>query len=118
MFFFFQAEDGIRDHCVTGVQTCALPISMSATIHSNAVGIWGEGTLADFFQVSTALIENRDNATLSRHIETSKSFIKSQHVGISADGVNSCHRLRFEIKNGQLRIFFARDECQAVLAVN
>src|SRR5438034_8075977 len=26
MIFFFQAEDGIRDHCVTGVQTCALPI--------------------------------------------------------------------------------------------
>src|SRR5215211_8525858 len=26
-FFFFQAEDGIRGHCVTGVQTCALPIS-------------------------------------------------------------------------------------------
>src|SRR5947207_14584751 len=25
--FFFQAEDGIRDHCVTGVQTCALPLS-------------------------------------------------------------------------------------------
>ena len=23
-YFFFQAEDGIRDHCVTGVQTCAL----------------------------------------------------------------------------------------------
>src|SRR5258708_32111825 len=27
MFFFFQAEDGIRDDLVTGVQTCALPIS-------------------------------------------------------------------------------------------
>src|SRR5260221_1681476 len=27
--FFFQAEDGIRDHCVTGVQTCALPINSS-----------------------------------------------------------------------------------------
>src|SRR5260370_32231347 len=27
-FFFFQAEDGIRDSSVTGVQTCALPISM------------------------------------------------------------------------------------------
>src|SRR5256885_11477249 len=25
-FFFFQAEDGIRDYKVTGVQTCALPI--------------------------------------------------------------------------------------------
>src|SRR5712692_11545852 len=27
-FFFFQAEDGIRDGTVTGVQTCALPISL------------------------------------------------------------------------------------------
>src|SRR5437762_9453278 len=27
LFFFFQAEDGIRDTSVTGVQTCALPIS-------------------------------------------------------------------------------------------
>src|SRR5258707_8682297 len=27
VFFFFQAEDGIRDIGVTGVQTCALPIS-------------------------------------------------------------------------------------------
>src|SRR5438094_8568706 len=26
IFFFFQAEDGIRDRTVTGVQTCALPI--------------------------------------------------------------------------------------------
>src|SRR5215467_15542523 len=26
-FFFFQAEDGIRDYKVTGVQTCALPIA-------------------------------------------------------------------------------------------
>src|SRR2546429_4671869 len=29
-FFFFQAEDGIRDVAVTGVQTCALPISPSS----------------------------------------------------------------------------------------
>src|SRR2546422_2256457 len=28
VFFFFQAEDGIRDVAVTGVQTCALPISL------------------------------------------------------------------------------------------
>src|SRR5271169_6928201 len=30
-FFFVQAEDGIRDATVTGVQTCALPISCPAT---------------------------------------------------------------------------------------
>src|SRR5256885_15826925 len=29
-FFFFQAEDGIRDYKVTGVQTCALPICPAA----------------------------------------------------------------------------------------
>ena len=28
IFFFFQAEDGIRDYKVTGVQTCALPICL------------------------------------------------------------------------------------------
>src|SRR2546422_8537689 len=31
-FFFFQAEDGIRDVAVTGVQTCALPISIHQSI--------------------------------------------------------------------------------------
>src|SRR5256885_9227919 len=30
--FFFQAEDGIRDYKVTGVQTCALPISSLAAL--------------------------------------------------------------------------------------
>src|SRR3712207_5237007 len=37
-FFFFQAEDGIRDIGVTGVQTCALPISFGLT------GRGGNGT--------------------------------------------------------------------------
>src|SRR5690606_14172696 len=32
IFFFFQAEDGIRDFHVTGVQTCALPISAQANV--------------------------------------------------------------------------------------
>src|SRR2546429_7352851 len=32
--FFFQAEDGIRDVAVTGVQTCALPISFSILVTS------------------------------------------------------------------------------------
>src|SRR2546429_3604712 len=31
-FFFFQAEDGIRDVAVTGVQTCALPISLISVL--------------------------------------------------------------------------------------
>src|SRR5205823_11735737 len=39
-FFFFQAEDGIRDKLVTGVQTCALPISSTDAL---AQGIGDEG---------------------------------------------------------------------------
>src|SRR5256885_3413132 len=36
-FFFFQAEDGIRDYKVTGVQTCALPIyALSTRSRSNS----------------------------------------------------------------------------------
>src|SRR5882672_6204505 len=44
-FFFFQAEDGIRDHCVTGVQTCALPISCPICTSSGcgAGGVIGIG---------------------------------------------------------------------------
>src|SRR6266849_5670205 len=39
-FFFFQAEDGIRDPLVTGVQTCALPISrMSINVRSLLDGV-------------------------------------------------------------------------------
>src|SRR5256885_11647646 len=38
-FFFFQAEDGIRDYKVTGVQTCALPIYF--------LQAWNSATLVD-----------------------------------------------------------------------
>src|SRR5215475_1208527 len=42
VFFFFQAEDGIRDFHVTGVQTCALPILEGEVPPADAVS-----TLAD-----------------------------------------------------------------------
>src|SRR3712207_9347289 len=38
VLFFFQAEDGIRDIGVTGVQTCALPISLQAALLMDASG--------------------------------------------------------------------------------
>src|SRR6266566_10094298 len=38
-YFFFQAEDGIRDYKVTGVQTCALPIFVHAGIALTLIGI-------------------------------------------------------------------------------
>src|SRR5260370_23947081 len=47
-FFFFQAEDGIRDSSVTGVQTCALPISthlMEEAERCDRLAILNEGKL-------------------------------------------------------------------------
>src|SRR6266496_6723155 len=41
IFFFFQAEDGIRDLYVTGVQTCALPISGQPEQHPQRGGLAG-----------------------------------------------------------------------------
>src|SRR5258706_7984099 len=37
-FFFFQAEDGIRDWSVTGVQTCALPIFVRRCPYAQEIG--------------------------------------------------------------------------------
>src|SRR5206468_9790015 len=57
--FFFQAEDGIRDLIVTGVQTCALPISLVAAgvaqpqvgvdrvLHGRGIGVLGGQPVVD-----------------------------------------------------------------------
>src|SRR5438270_9177027 len=45
-FFFFQAEDGIRDLTVTGVQTCALPISHYTSVGSLSQTVGGEDARA------------------------------------------------------------------------
>src|SRR5690606_15228862 len=42
-FFFFQAEDGIRDFHVTGVQTCALPIFEVKTVDPRNFTAWIQG---------------------------------------------------------------------------
>src|SRR2546426_12628803 len=44
-FFFFQAEDGIRDYKVTGVQTCALPICSQGGMGVDAGDYDGDGLL-------------------------------------------------------------------------
>src|SRR5438093_10062505 len=42
LFFFFQAEDGIRDWSVTGVQTCALPICQHFFLQERQQAILGQ----------------------------------------------------------------------------
>src|SRR5207249_9679695 len=57
---FFQAEDGIRDRNVTGVQTCALPISSATLIPSIALPISIVGT----FSVMYILDYSLDNLSM------------------------------------------------------
>src|SRR6266542_4636149 len=54
IFFFFQAEDGIRDATVTGVQTCALPILDAGHAYSHrVVGLAGRD--AEIAELEAAL---------------------------------------------------------------
>src|SRR5687768_6573928 len=71
-FFFFQAEDGIRDVAVTGVQTCALPISLGEQLNYQ-VFIGGSNTalgLATFQVRGRARYFERDGLHLSVSAQT------------------------------------------------
>src|SRR5436305_14861454 len=63
LFFFFQAEDGIRDADVTGVQTCALPIFPGTPATVDGVpGTWrvDPGAIGKSFEGRTALLSPFD----------------------------------------------------------
>src|SRR5258708_30841000 len=53
IFFFFQAEDGIRDDLVTGVQTCALPIFITFTVSFSMCRIASEVRIESGIEMQT-----------------------------------------------------------------
>src|SRR5256886_12488348 len=61
--FFFQAEDGIRDLTVTGVQTCALPIYLSALLPSFRKAD-SDGLLETLHLAALATLSRAQSATL------------------------------------------------------
>src|SRR5256885_6404812 len=65
--FFFQAEDGIRDYKVTGVQTCALPI-LAIEHGQEALGIGGVAGLDDDIEDQTALAGNQVELVTVLHV--------------------------------------------------
>src|SRR5262249_59341559 len=65
--FFFQAEDGIRDWSVTGVQTCALPISSGAMI----------------FEETPAL--SIDPAGVRKRVTTAAGRVRAPHVVLAGN---------------------------------
>src|SRR2546430_16552493 len=75
IIFFFQAEDGIRDLTVTGVQTCALPISALLFIQQTAA------TFVEFVErgdLSDAAHE-RFNDMMNTHFEGIRDYIVTHY---------------------------------------
>src|SRR3712207_8322871 len=77
-FFFFQAEDGIRDIGVTGVQTCALPICWLARRRDCATAVRERTGLRLYAQQQTG----RPAVTI---VTTSRSRSEERREGKSVD---------------------------------
>src|SRR2546422_1928148 len=80
-FFFFQAEDGIRDVAVTGVQTCALPIYGDAVFNDAHRLVRGTGLK---LEAAVLVDEMRAHADVAHH----------RHAGIGdrkSTRLNSSH---------------------------
>ena len=100
VFFFFQAEDGIRDRLVTGVQTCALPISAIVFFVSGKTGgrevvarnaevleylqrikeLYAEPTPDDF------VFAHRDGRFIGSFKKSFSSLIDAANVGFDGKG--------------------------------
>src|SRR5439155_3523579 len=91
-FFFFQAEDGIRDGHVTGVQTCALPISIAPATPFGATWIWAAmmapGRL--LAMILNWTVPSRTWKTASPRA----AFVAEAHPGTSSSALNTATKVR------------------------
>src|SRR5437773_11851618 len=103
VLFFFQAEDGIRDRDVTGVQPCALPISVSEQPRHKieqrgfaAAGMADDGDelAALHCKVDTAERRKHAVATGERHADVFQLYVfhHGAHSHISLNGTRSAAR--------------------------
>src|SRR5438046_3249712 len=95
-FFFFQAEDGIRDWSVTGVQTCALPISTKAP--KNRVAVFVRDSATRFFGALVASDRVSLNTTSGQltqdftddHEKLSKALLGILPRPVTGQGFHDC----------------------------
>src|SRR2546422_2176068 len=90
-FFFFQAEDGIRDVAVTGVQTCALPISPDGLLTGELVRAALRPASPHVPRATAVAVENTHNAAggkvMSPELMTGIAAVATQAgLGLHLDG--------------------------------
>src|SRR2546430_10136476 len=110
-FFFFQAEDGIRDLTVTGVQTCALPICIEQLLHLARAAVVREqrqaqlrlrGSLVALQQVpQVAEPETQVRVTIVQLLRRKPGLVQPSRAGqhlSEADRPNLALRLGVEVR--------------------
>src|SRR5690625_5384760 len=110
LFFFFQAEDGIRDGHVTGVQTCALPISVTEVEIDGVLHEYSdiEGVREDVIEILLNLknlavvMHGKDQAVLT--------LSKKGPGAVTAGDIQLDHDI--EIKNPELVIAIITDKTE------
>src|SRR3712207_9475260 len=82
-FFFFQAEDGIRDIGVTGVQTCALPI-LTGPLGRGSLPRWASRALSRWRMsvISAGLTERPSFWTWRTSLGDRKSVVEGKSVDL------------------------------------
>src|SRR5256884_4289799 len=93
LFFFFQAEDGIRDVAVTGVQTCALPISTPARVRAG----WSGGGSREFRDHGDVLVAPAAQVQQDDVARAPRPAVR-QHPG---DGVGALQSRQDPFESGQ-----------------
>src|SRR5207249_8569617 len=96
-FFFFQAEDGIRDRNVTGVQTCALPISDESQMDA-VTAISGSGPAYVFYFIEAVEDAARE---LGLPVQIAHQLVLNTFTGAAKIGRASC-RERVEVSGGEV----------------
>src|SRR5690349_24874104 len=107
LFFFFQAEDGIRDLYVTGVQTCALPIWESAPVGRSRGRAIREAKTQRPSEYRAESIATRATRDLRQEIERSEE----RRVGKECrSGGAACHYKKKKMDRGVELTSKHRDE--------
>src|SRR2546428_93102 len=107
-FFFFQAEDGIRDLMVTGVQTCALPI-----FRHNLAGSPGTEIIPELLDPRDLVV--RGKRRYSAFLATDLEFVLRRKLGADTlvlSGINTSTCVlcaAFEATNRDFRVIVAAD---------
>src|SRR5207253_7857419 len=95
-FFFFQAEDGIRDGHVTGVQTCALPISCPEMLEFMSELFNSSNRETDYCQTLLKLFDL--HCSLGNFAKAAECLDRAADV----DPYESGHQKRLEILKGKI----------------